>query len=224
MKRLIGSKKLEVFESPNATRTVKVGYAGTLDPLASGLLICGFGKATQQLLSYSDADKTYSGTMILGNTTRSRDAATPEQWAEPRDISLVSDALLSGAMSSFVGVYEQIVPQYSAVHVKGEALYKTVQRGEIIDEDHLPRRHVTVRSFCFTQRSGNCVEFSAVVSKGTCVFTAKDLFNHPSQRAHRKRLRCNFKPPLLCAPHLPSNADAAGTFAASCTMLEDDWA
>jgi tRNA U55 pseudouridine synthase TruB len=52
LKRLIGGRKLEVFESPGGTRTVKVGYAGTLDPLASGLLICGFGSATRELIAF----------------------------------------------------------------------------------------------------------------------------------------------------------------------------
>jgi tRNA U55 pseudouridine synthase TruB len=52
LKRLIGGKKFEVFESPGSQNTVRVGYAGTLDPLASGLLVCGFGKATRDLLSF----------------------------------------------------------------------------------------------------------------------------------------------------------------------------
>ncbi len=99
--------------------------------------------------------------MRLGNITSSRDAAMPEMWPESRDLSHVTDALLTRAFGSFLGSYEQVcdsayiylyilytyistlsfptkakkvVPQFSAVHVKGEALYKTVHRGEVIAE------------------------------------------------------------------------------------------
>ena len=130
LKRLIGGKKFEVFESPGSQNTVRVGYAGTLDPLASGLLVCGFGKATRDLLSFrsnpmhsrfsralsrkqayavlSDSDKTYSGAMRLGNVTDSRDAATAEKWPEPRDVTHISDDVLCETAASFVGQYEQV--------------------------------------------------------------------------------------------------------------------
>jgi tRNA pseudouridine55 synthase len=121
--------------------TKKVGHAGTLDPMATGVLVLGVGRATRLLRYLSGLDKTYEGTAILGVETDTLDAQGEVLREAPVDVTREQ---LEEAMRAFVGAIDQIPPAYSAVKVGGQKLYKAARRGEVVDA---PPRRVTVRRF-----------------------------------------------------------------------------
>jgi tRNA pseudouridine55 synthase len=141
----------------------RVGHAGTLDPMATGLLVMGVGRATRLLRFLGDLDKTYEGTGRLGEETDTLDAeGTVVRTAEVR----VSKDQLGATMAGLVGELEQRPPAYSAVKVGGRKLYEAARRGEVVQA---PPRTVHVRSFDLLGLQGRDFEFRAVVSGGTYV-------------------------------------------------------
>lgn len=142
----------------------KIGHAGTLDPMATGLVICLAGKATKEMTRFMDMDKVYSGTIRLGESTRSYDAET--EVHERKDASAVSDQQVDTARQRFLGDIEQETPMYSAAKVGGERLYKKARRGETIAR--VPRR-VRIDRFEITGRRGQDVDFAVHCSKGTYI-------------------------------------------------------
>ena len=140
----------------------KVGHAGTLDPMATGLLVCLIGRATKQMEAFMGLPKTYTGTFRLGETTPSYDAETPV--AERHPWEGVSDADLEAARRRFMGPITQTPPMYSAVKVGGERLYRKARRGEDVAR---PPRRVEVMRFDVTGRTGPDVSFIIECSKGT---------------------------------------------------------
>lgn len=142
----------------------KIGHAGTLDPMATGLLICLVGRATKLMNHFMDLPKVYSGTMRLGEVTPSYDAET--EVSERRDASGVASGDLERARRTFLGTIQQETPMYSAVKVGGERLYKKARRGE-----HVPRppRIVEISQFDLAGRDGADVSFSVHCSKGTYI-------------------------------------------------------
>src|SRR5690606_15504987 len=105
-----------------ACRFKKIGHAGTLDPLATGLLILCTGKKTKQIDTYQAQEKEYTGTFVLGKTTPSIDLETDFDGEYPTDH--ISAEVLEEARRKLTGVIEQTPPIYSAVKVDGERLYK----------------------------------------------------------------------------------------------------
>jgi tRNA pseudouridine55 synthase len=99
---------------------VKIGHAGTLDPLATGLLILCTGKLTKQIDNYQGMDKEYTGTIVLGKTTPSFDLET--EISETKDITYINDSEIFTIASNFIGVQSQIAPLYSAKKIDGNAL------------------------------------------------------------------------------------------------------
>jgi tRNA pseudouridine55 synthase len=142
----------------------KVGHAGTLDPMATGLLILLIGRATKLMNRFMTLDKEYEGTIRLGETTASFDAETDVE--ERRDWSAVSEDDIERARQQFLGEIEQRTPAYSAVKMGGERLYKKARRGETIEA---PPRQVRIDSFQLTGRSGHDVSFVVKCSKGTYI-------------------------------------------------------
>jgi tRNA pseudouridine55 synthase len=124
-----------------ALGTRKVGHAGTLDPLASGLLLIGVGRATRLLRFLGDLSKSYEGTGVLGVETDTLDADGEVVRESPVE---VSEADLRDAMTAFVGDIEQTPPAYSAVKVGGRRLYDAARAGERLEA--APRR-VHVEAF-----------------------------------------------------------------------------
>lgn len=153
-----------------ALREAKVGHAGTLDPMATGLLIVLVGRdATRQQDRFMGLPKVYTGTVRFGQTTASYDAETPVQTSA--DASHVSDEALAAAAAALTGEIEQAPPAYSAVKVGGERLYKKARRGEEVAPAARP---VTVHSFEWGERrrgpEGTLdVDFRIACSKGTYV-------------------------------------------------------
>lgn len=143
---------------------IKVGHAGTLDPMATGLLIICTGKATKNLADYQGLDKEYTGTITLGATTPSYDAET-----EP-DATFLTDhitpTLLEEAKAQFLGDILQIPPMYSAIKVGGQPLYKKARKGETIE---IQPRPVHLFAFDLTKITIPNVDFRVHCSKGTYI-------------------------------------------------------
>lgn len=150
----------------------KVGHAGTLDPMATGLLVVLVGRpATRLQEAFLHLPKTYEGTVRLGETTRSHDVET--EVVDRCDPSSVTREAIEDALSNFRGTIEQIPPMYSAVKVGGERLYKKARRGETVDR---PPRQVSVYAFEVTNWNSPEVSFRVECSKGTYIRSlARDL-------------------------------------------------
>jgi tRNA pseudouridine55 synthase len=143
---------------------LKVGHAGTLDPLATGLLIICTGKLTKQIDTFQAQEKEYTGTMIVGATTPSFDMETVVDKEFP--ISHITEEQVYAATAAFTGDIQQYPPAHSAVKVNGERLYVKARRGE---ETELRLRFVTVSQFEITRIALPEVDFRIVCSKGTYI-------------------------------------------------------
>lgn len=142
----------------------KIGHAGTLDPMATGLLICLVGKATKTMEHFMGLPKTYVGTLRLGEETPSYDAdldvTVRREWTH------ITEADLERARQEFLGEIEQVPPMYSAVKVGGERLYKKARRGEEIER---ASRKVVIYDFQLTHVDGPDISFEVRCSKGTYI-------------------------------------------------------
>lgn len=143
---------------------LKVGHAGTLDPLATGLLIICTGKLTKKIDTFQAEEKEYTGTMILGATTPSFDMETEVDAEFP--IDRITEQEIYDATAQFTGDIEQYPPAHSAVKVNGERLYVKARLGEEVE---LRKRFVTVREFEITRIALPEVDFRIVCSKGTYI-------------------------------------------------------
>lgn len=145
-------------------RIKKVGHAGTLDPLASGLLIVCAGKATKKINEYQDLGKTYTGTMVLGKTTPSVDLETEFDSEKPFDH--ITPEQVVDAASRWTGDIMQVPPIFSAIKVDGERVYKMARRKE---EVKLKPRPVQVPLFEVNTSNLPEVRFKIKCSKGTYI-------------------------------------------------------
>jgi tRNA pseudouridine55 synthase len=141
-----------------------VGHAGTLDPLATGLLIVCTGKMTKQIDSFQAQDKEYTGTFTLGATTPSFDLETAIENQSGTDH--LSEETIKEACQKFMGDIEQFPPAHSAVKVGGERLYLKARRGEEVE---LKSRKVHIAEFEITRIALPEVDFRVVCSKGTYI-------------------------------------------------------
>lgn len=143
---------------------LKVGHAGTLDPLASGLLIICTGKMTKQIDAFQAQEKEYTGTMILGETTPSYDMETEAD--QKFDISHITEEQIRNACKQFIGEIKQYPPVHSAIKIGGERLYEKARRGEDVE---LRLRSVTITEFEITDIALPEINFRVVCSKGTYI-------------------------------------------------------
>jgi len=155
----------------NALRIKKVGHAGTLDPLASGLLIVCAGKMTKQIDTFMGQEKEYTGTFVIGATTDSFDLEQPViPVADPSAITL--EQVVESA-KKLTGDILQIPPMHSAIKVDGKRVYESARKGKTIK---LEPRPVTVSEFEIVKFENACVHFRIVCSKGTYIRSlARDL-------------------------------------------------
>ncbi len=166
-------------------KSVKIGHAGTLDPLATGLLILLFGKATKAQQTFLALPKVYHGTMRLGETTPSMDAET--EVTEHRDTAMVTPLQIASVCAAHTGTIKQIPPMYSAVKVGGERLYKKARRGESVLRKP---NTVTVSAFDVLDVDGPDVQFRVRCGKGTYIrVLAHDVGQSLGVGAHLTRLR-----------------------------------
>lgn len=142
----------------------KIGHAGTLDPLATGLLIICSGKMTKKIEEFMGLEKEYTGKFILGQTTPSYDLET--EVSEKKDISSITPEHVHEAARSFVGKINQFPPQHSAIKVGGKRAYSLARQGKEVE---LKAREVDVREFEITSINLPEVGFRVVCSKGTYI-------------------------------------------------------
>lgn len=148
----------------NALRIKKVGHAGTLDPLATGLLIVCAGKQTKQIETYMGQEKEYTGTFVIGSTTESFDLEKPViPVADPSHITLEQ---VKDAAEQLTGDILQIPPMHSAIKVDGKRVYESARKGI---EVKMEARPVQVREFEITSFEGDQVGFRISCSKGTYI-------------------------------------------------------
>ncbi|WP_313189410.1 tRNA pseudouridine(55) synthase TruB [Sphingobacterium sp.] len=143
---------------------VKVGHAGTLDPLATGLLIVCTGKMTKQIDGFQAEDKEYTGSITLGATTPSYDLET--EIDQTFDYSFLKDEDILNTAASFVGVQDQFPPAHSAIKINGERVYEKARRGEEVE---LKARRVEIMEFDIEKIELPKVYFRIKCSKGTYI-------------------------------------------------------
>lgn len=148
----------------NSLRIKKIGHAGTLDPLATGLLILCTGKFTKKIDEIQAQEKEYTGTITIGSTTPSFDLET--EIDSTCDFAHITEAQLREAAAGFVGVIAQTPPIYSAVKVNGERAYKLARRGE---EAEIKAKQIEIKSFEITRIALPEVDFKVTCSKGTYI-------------------------------------------------------
>ena len=147
-------------------RFKKVGHAGTLDPLATGLLVILIGKATKNSMPLSACDKEYFGTLELGIQTHSHDRQGKVTAEAPwQHITLEQ---VREKAKEFTGAIIQVPPMVSALKHEGTRLYKLARQGKTVQRDGRP---VTVYEFRFDKKEGAFIDFFAHVSKGTYLRT-----------------------------------------------------
>ncbi len=152
-----------------ATRIKKVGHAGTLDPLATGLLIVCTGKMTKSIGRFSGLDKEYEVGIRLGASTASHDAATPV--TATASIDHVTPDAVARVVASFQGAQTQLPPMWSAAKVSGKRLYEFARKGKVIERRP---RAVVIHSIEIVRAPLPDVTFTVKCSKGTYVRTLVD--------------------------------------------------
>ncbi len=177
------------FDVVNKLRNVlhirKMGHAGTLDPLATGLLLLCTGRLTKTLASYQGLDKWYEATIMLGKTTPSYDLETP--FDSQSDWGHLTDEEIRRAAATFVGAQEQMPPSYSAVKVGGLRAYKQARRGKVVA---LSPRSIHIHRMEITHIALPEVRCTIHCSKGTYIRSiAHDLGQRLGVGAHLSQLR-----------------------------------
>jgi len=168
-----------------AMKVKKVGHAGTLDPLATGLVIVCAGRATKQIESLVATEKEYTGTFRFGATTPSYDLETEIDAEFPVD-HIDSDLIYTTAQN-FIGEQMQIPPMYSALKVNGKKLYELARKGKEIE---VAARPVEIKEFEITEIRMPEIAFRVVVSKGTYIRSlVYDFGKKCSSGAHLSSLR-----------------------------------
>lgn len=174
-----------VYKVRKAVNVKKVGHAGTLDPMATGLLIVCTGKMTKQISTFRDLDKTYTGVFTIGKTTPSFDIET--EFDSVSDYSFVTEELIINIAKSFLGKSSQIPPAYSAVKHKGKSLYEFARKGvEIIKEP----REIFISRFEILKIDLPEIWFQISCSSGTYIrVIANDFGKKLGCGAYLSRLR-----------------------------------
>ncbi|MBC7914913.1 MAG: tRNA pseudouridine(55) synthase TruB [Pyrinomonadaceae bacterium] len=167
---------------------LKVGHAGTLDPLATGLLIICTGKLTKKIDEFQAQEKEYTGTMVIGATTPSYDLET--EVDATFDINTITEDQLLDTCKQFIGDIEQYPPAHSAIKVDGERLYLKARRGESVE---LKTRKVRIDEFEITRIELPEVDFRVICSKGTyirsLVYDFGKLLNNGAYLSKLRRTR-----------------------------------
>jgi tRNA pseudouridine55 synthase len=146
------------------TKVMKVGHAGTLDPLATGLLIICTGKNTKKINDYMGMTKEYTGSLVLGATTASYDLEQePENF---KSIDAITTSKILETTNQFIGTIFQMPPQHSAIKKDGKRLYESARQGIEVKVDP---RQITIEAFEITKIDLPTIEFRVVCSTGTYI-------------------------------------------------------
>lgn len=184
-KQKVESNVGETFTVVQKKKKVKVGHAGTLDPLATGVMIICIGSFTKKIEQYQAQEKEYTGTFILGATTPSFDLESPVN--EMFSIEHISDKKIYQVVRSFLGEQDQVPPHFSAVKVNGKRAYLLAREGK---EPEIKPKKVTISEFEVTRIALPEVDFRIVCSKGTYIRSiARDFGQKLESGAHLSALR-----------------------------------
>ena len=165
-------------------KKIKVGHAGTLDPLATGLLVVCTGKSTKMISEIQNQKKEYTGELTMGATTPSYDLET--EIDNRYDISNISESEIFSKTNLFIGEVFQKPPIFSAIKVKGERLYEKARRGEKIN---IKKRKITIYNFKLTKILLPKIHFIIECSKGTYIRSiAHDFGKSLNNGAHLSKL------------------------------------
>jgi tRNA pseudouridine55 synthase len=166
-------------------KKLKVGHAGTLDPLASGLMIICTGKATKSIESFQQKEKEYVATLKLGATTPSFDMETSENSYKP--ITHLTAELIKITLEKFHGKLEQVPPLFSAVKVKGKRAFDYARKGE---ELKLSPKNITIKKIIAESFNPPFLTIRVVCSKGTYIRSlARDIGKELKCGAYLTELR-----------------------------------
>lgn len=169
----------------NTIKVKKIGHAGTLDPLATGLLIVCTGRNTKKIETYQNLNKTYTGTISLGKTTPSFDLET--DFDSEQEVDGITETQIHTVAETFLGQQQQIPPKYSAIKVDGERSYKHARKQK---EVKLEPRTIHIHEFAITKVELPEVYFSISCSKGTYIRTiAHDFGQKLGVGGHLSALR-----------------------------------
>lgn len=167
-------------------KKIKIGHAGTLDPLATGLLIICTGKFTKCIAQLQATTKTYTGTFRLGATTPSYDLETPINYQYPTEH--ITPELIEACRRQFVGEIIQYPPVFSAIKINGKRLYESARSGQ--NMENIPARNVQINRFDLFPKKQTEVDFEVVCSKGTYIRSlVHDFGKSLSSGAHLTALR-----------------------------------
>ena len=145
-------------------KNIKIGHAGTLDPLAKGLMIIVSGKKTKKIINYQNLDKTYVGTFMLGSTTKSYDLETPIN--KTFNIDHISLEELSQVKNKFLGIIKQTPPIFSAIKKDGKRLYEYARNNEKV---LIPEREIEIKKLDLDVQNFPEIKFIVECSKGTYI-------------------------------------------------------
>jgi tRNA pseudouridine55 synthase len=173
------------IKSQPGLKKIKVGHAGTLDPLATGLLILCTGKMTKQIEQFKEFDKEYTGSFTIGATTPSFDLETETDQVFP--FEHVKEEAIQAAAKELSGSYEQLPPAFSAVKIKGVRAYEHARKGR---EVTIQPKQVSIPEFEITGIRLPVISFRIVFSKGTYIRAIARDFG--------EKLRCGAYLSSLC--------------------------
>lgn len=167
-------------------KKIKVGHAGTLDPLASGLLIICTGKMTRKIDEYQAQEKEYTGTFFIGATTPSSDLETQPDQSFPTD-HISRDLVEKTIRENFTGAIRQVPPLFSAKKIEGKRAYEHARAGDLIE---LKANDIMIHDYEITRLELPEADFRVVCSKGTYIRSlARDLGVELQSGAYLKTLR-----------------------------------
>ncbi|KAB1068343.1 tRNA pseudouridine(55) synthase TruB [Tamlana haliotis] len=182
--QVVNKLRWEIRQAFNIKK-IKVGHAGTLDPLATGLLVICTGKMTKQIDTFQGQIKEYTGTIVLGSTTPSFDLETEINESFPTEH--ITEELIQEATKGFIGDIEQYPPVFSALKKDGKRLYEFARAGENVE---IKPRTVSISEFEITNIDGLNVDFRVVCSKGTYIRSLANDFGKALQSGgHLSALR-----------------------------------
>ncbi len=161
---VVNKLRIAISKTQQPKKKIKVGHAGTLDPLATGLLILCTGKNTKKISEVQALTKEYTGTITLGATRPSYDMET--EIDQTFDISKLTEQDVLKATESFIGVIEQFPPIFSAIKVDGKRLYESARKGKHIE---VKPRTVEINEFEITHIQLPDVHFRIKCGKGTYI-------------------------------------------------------
>jgi tRNA pseudouridine55 synthase len=179
------SKIRSLFKYRLGVKKLKVGHAGTLDPLASGLLVICIGRKTKEINSFIGQEKVYTGTFILGATRPSFDMET--EIEKEFNTQGISEMDIMDTAKSFLGEQLQTPPIFSAKKIDGKRAYEYARKGE---EVKMRQNLITVHTFKIEKIEGNVVHFYIAASKGTYIRSiANDFGERLKNGAYLSSLR-----------------------------------